>query len=109
MTVFKWKREYVEDIEFDLQQLPDDAYWELIALAMKEVEVKFWFDGSIAIYHEAMNDAERVDKTTLEVLVQDLVDGVGIDTGSERDEYLKRLMSALDGARKIVADAMPHN
>ena len=110
MTVFKWKREYVEDIEFNLQELSDDAYWELMGLAMEEVKVDLWFDGSVATYHEAMNDERRLNKTTIELMVHELVDfATTVGPGIERAEPLKLLMTTLDRARKIVADAMPNN
>ena len=109
---FKWKRVHVEDIEFNMAELPDDAYWELATEVAKEFNVSMWCDGTIFMSHELFSTpaewSEHSKTVPLLGLVKLAISDEGI-CGEDRHSDLQKLLDALDHARELVAAEMTHN
>ena len=110
---FKWKRVSVEDIEFSMSELPDEAYWELVTEAAKGFYITMHRDGRICVSHELFATPDEWHKYNKWTSLIDLVTEEIADAGSwdnDRDGDLRQLLDAIDNARAAVAAAMEtHN
>ena len=92
-----------EEIDLDLEELPDDVYAALVPQICKEINAWFWGDGTIAFTHEWDSEDQHSRCTPLSNLAREAV-----ARGLEKHE-LDAMLLEIHSAEEIIRAAMQSN
>ena len=96
----KWTK--TEEIEFDLENLPNEVYGQMAEALLGDLVAWFWHDGTFGFTHEWSNDLTH--KTwSLETLAKEAV-----DQGLENDQ-MKMMLVELEKAATVLRTAIAPN
>ena len=98
----KWTK--TEDIEFDIEELPEKVYAQLVPHVISCLRVGLSHDGKLYVWHEWNGMAEATDKQTLLEEIQHFAE----DYKGEPDR-IKEMIAVLDRAKAALLGCMTHN